>query len=167
MVVSLPEDFIPVITQEDVEKALTDPIWENRVAEASLLAVTHCSSNPAQSDYILGEVINYNVTKRVRELYLEKSNPLPTEIVWDTTTDNTKAYELFEYIILQYCMTKEFLKKTKPHTMSLYIDNELIEVRLKAWGEQLQTLYSNAYKQPLNISIKKNSHKNLYIVKLK
>lgn len=167
MVVSLPEDFVPAITPEDVEKVLTDPDWEDKVAEASLLAVTHCSHNPAESDFILKEVINYNVTKRIRELYLEKANPLPKEIEWNNEMDNTKAYELLEYIILQYCMAKEILKEDKPHQISLFVDNELIEVRLKNWCIQLEELYTNAYKHPIQINLKKNKAKNRYTIVIK
>ena len=166
MAVSLPEDFIQSITPEDVEKVLTDPDWEDRVAEASLLAVTHCSHNPTESDFILKEVINYNVTKRIRELYLERANPLPKEIKWDNTMDNTKAYELLEYIILQYCMTKEILKEDKPHTLTLFVDNELIEVRLNNWCLQLEELYNNAYNHPIKIIFKKTKVKNKYIIKI-
>lgn len=167
MVVSLPEDFVPTITPEDVEKVLTDPDWEDKVAEASLLAVTHCSHNPTESDFILKEVINYNVTKRIRELYLEKANPLPKEIEWNNEMDNTKAYELLEYVILQYCMAKEILKEDKPHQISLFVDNELIEVRLKNWCIQLEELYTNAYKHPIQINLKKNKAKNRYTIIIK
>lgn len=167
MVVSLPEDFVPTITPEDVEKVLTDPDWEDKVAEASLLAVTHCSHNPTESDFILKEVINYNVTKRIRELYLEKANPLPKEIEWNNEMDNTKAYELLEYVILQYCMAKEILKEDKPHQISLFVDNELIEVRLKNWCIQLEELYTNAYKHPIQINLKKNKAKNRYTIVIK
>lgn len=166
MAVSLPEDFIPSITPEDVEKVLTDPDWEDRVAEASLLAVTHCSHNLTESDFILKEVINYNVTKRIRELYLERANPLPKEIKWDNTIDNTKAYELLEYIILQYCMAKEILKENKPHTLTLFVDNELIEVRLNNWCLQLKDLYGNAYNHPIEITFKKSKVKNKYTIKI-
>ena len=167
MSISLPEDFVPAITPEDVEKVLTDPDWEDKVAEASLLAVTHCSHNPTESDFILKEVINYNVTKRIRELYLERANPLPKEIEWDNEMDNTKAYELLEYVILQYCMAKEILKEDKPHRISLFVDNELIEVRLKNWCIQLEELYTNAYKYPIQINFKKNKAKNRYTIVIK
>lgn len=163
--VSLPEDFIPNITIEEIEKVLTDPEWEDKVAEASLLAVTHCSNSPKESDNILMEVINYNVTKKIRELYLEKANPLPKEIIWDTKMDNTKAYELLEYIVLQFCLMREILKEDKPHTISLYVDNELIEVRLKNWCIQLEELYTNAYKHPVTITFKKLKTK--YTITLK
>lgn len=165
MSISLPEDFIPNITVEEIEKVLTDPDWEDKVAEASLLAVTHCSNSPRESDRILTEVINYNVVKKIRELYLEKANPLPKEIIWDNKMDNTKAYELLEYIVLQYCLTREILKETKSHKISLYIDNELIEIRLKNWCIQLSELYTNAYKQPIDIDCKKLKTK--YTITLK
>lgn len=167
MSISLPEDFVPAITPEDVEKVLTDPDWEDKVAEASLLAVTHCSHNLTESDFILKEVINYNVTKRIRELYLERANPLPKEIEWNNEMDNTKAYELLEYVILQYCMAKEILKENKPHQISLFVDNELIEVRLKNWCIQLEELYTNAYKHPIQINFKKNKAKNRYTIIIK
>jgi hypothetical protein len=163
--VSLPEDFIPNITPDEVEKVLTDPDWEDKVAEASLLAVTHCSNNPKESDAILAQVISYNVTKKIRELYLEKANPLPKEIIWDNKIDNVQAYELLEYIVLQFCLMREILKENKPHTMSLYIDNELIEIRLKNWCIQLEELYTNNYKQPVKIEYKKLKTK--YTITLK
>lgn len=163
--ISLPEEFIPNITPEEVERVLTDPAWEDKVSEASLFAVTHCSHDPKESDNILMQVINYNVTKRIRELYLEKANPLPKEILWDNTMDNTKAYELLEYIILQYCITREFEKDLKPHSISLFIDNELIEIRLKSWCLQLEELYTTAYKRPIKINCKKLKTK--YTITLK
>lgn len=166
MSISFPEDFIPNITPDEVEKVLTDPAWEDKVAEASFFAVTHCSKDPKESDEILMRVINYNVTKRIRQLYLEKSNPLPTEITWDNKMNNTQAYELLEYIVLQYCLERELLKKeNKSHSISLYVDNELIEIRLKNWCFQLEELYTNTYKQPINIQCKKL--KNKYIITLK
>lgn len=163
--ISLPEEFIPNITPEEVEKVLTDPAWEDKVSEASLFAVTHCSHDPKESDNILMRVINYNVTKRIRELYMTKANPLPKEILWDNKMDNTKAYELLEYIVLQFCITREFFDNIKPHTMSLFIDNEIIEIRLKNWCIQLEELYTNAYKRPIKIEYKKLKTK--YTITLK
>ena len=163
--ISLPEDFIPNITIDEVEKALTDPEWEDRVSEASLLAVTHCSKDINESDNIIMRVINYNVTKKIRELYLERANPLPKEIIWDNKMDNTKAYELLEYIVLQYCLTREILKNKGTHTISLFIDNELIEIRLKNWCIQLEELYTEGYKRPITIDCKKLKTK--YTITLK
>ena len=165
MSISSPEDFVPAITAEEVEKVLTDPDWEDKVAEASLLAVTYCSHSSNESERILTEVINYNVTKKIRELYLERANPLPKEICWNSRMSNTKAYELLEYIVLQYCLTRDMTKKIKSHTMSLFIDNELIEIRLRNWCLQLEELYTAVYKQPIKIDCKKL--KNKYVIKLK
>ena len=64
MSISLPEDFVPAITAEEVEKVLTDPDWEDKVAEASLLAVTYCSHSSNESEKILTEVINYKCNKK-------------------------------------------------------------------------------------------------------
>lgn len=164
--ISLPEDFIPNITIDEVEKVLSDPEWEDNVAEASLLAVTHCN-NPRESDAILTRVINYNVTKKVRELYLEKANPLPVSIKWDVLVNNVKAYELLEYIILQYCLMKEVLNTSKPHKINLYIDNELIEVRLQNWCSQLSELYTNAYNKPVEVLYKKLKTNHRYTITLK
>lgn len=164
--ISLPEDFIPNITADEVEKVLTDPKWEDDVSEAALFAVTHCA-NIKESDAVLTRVINYNVTKKIRELYLEKAKPLPTSIKWDNQVDNVKAYELLEYIVLQFCLMKELLNNIESHKINLDIDNELIEIRLENWCIQLSELYTNAYNKPVDVDCKKLKTKHKYIITIK
>jgi hypothetical protein len=165
--ISLPEEFIPSITADEVEKVLTDPEWENNVAEASLFAAAAYCKNPKESDAVLTRVINYNVTKKIRELYLEKAKPLPTSIKWDNQVDNVKAYELLEYIVLQFCLMKELLNNVESHKISLDIDNELIEVRLENWCIQLSELYTNAYNKPVDVDCKKLKTKHKYTITIK
>lgn len=162
--VSLPEDFIPVITSDDIEKVLTDTEWEDNVSEAALFAVTHCSKNKTDSDKILRKVINYNITQQIKKLYLKKANPLPKIITWNNTINKTSAYELLEYIILQFCLLKETNSNLK-HSMNLIINNKDIEIKLKTWCKRFEILYSEQYVDSLKIQCKK--YKNKYIITLR
>ena len=166
--ISLPEDFIPNITNEELTSALSDPEWEDSVAEAALFAATHCISTHRDPDTILSQVINYNVTKKVQELYLTKAKPLPTSIVWDISINSTQAYELLEYIVLQFCLCKNnTTNKTPAHKITLQIDNELIEIRLKNWCLQLEELYTKVYEKPVAVKYTALKTPHKYKINLK
>ena len=132
--------FTPDLTPEDIEKAFDDETWLENVTEAALFGATNCYQKGKDSYAIMNDIIVYNVSRRMCELFVKKGKALPELIVWKKSLSVLDAYESLESVMAKLAIEKK-LGIFKPTTIKIQIDNELIAHELQDWCARLEEEY--------------------------
>lgn len=69
------------ISTEDILDYFDDTAWENNVADAAFLGAVTLKKDPEK---VIHDIVHYNVLKRLRELFISKSKPLPKQMIFDS-----------------------------------------------------------------------------------
>ncbi len=147
--------FTPDLTSEEIEEAFEDEAWIENVTEAALFGATGCFQKGKDNYEIMHDIIVYNVSRRMCELFIKKGKPIPKLIQWKTSLSVLDAYQSFESIAAKFAIEKKMnvFKKTD---VNIQINNQLIQNELQDWCERLKDEY------PLDIyykKIKNNTYK--------
>lgn len=153
------EKFLINISEEDINKAFNDEEWENNVANAAFYGAVCLTSSKQSSEEIISEIINYNVLKKLRDLFIAKSNPLPEKYHWDNKIDVKTAFAILENYVAQVSLLNEAERLDKKITLKIITSNKDINKKLKEWCEYFQKANLNALKIALI-----HSTKNTYII---
>ncbi len=140
--------FTPDLTSEEIEEAFEDEAWIENVTEAALFGATSCFQKGKDNYEIMHDIIVYNVSRRMCELFIKNGKPIPKLIQWETSLSVLDAYQSFESIAAKFAIEKkmEIFKKTD---VNIQIDNQLIQNELQDWCERLKNEY------PLDIHYEK------------
>lgn len=130
------------ITEEDVNNKFTDK-WEENVADAAFIAALYSSNLNKSPEEIIREVVNYNVTKNLRELFVSKSKPLPKNITWKKGYSVTNANYLFENYMSQIFLFKETDNLKEKVTLNLTIEDDRLQNAFSVWLEIAMDTYKN------------------------
>lgn len=149
---SLRELFDVNLSDEEIQDYFEDTQWEDNVADAAFFGAILLSNkidrNPEE---IIHEIVSYNVLKRLRELFISKSKPLPKEMFWDSALDQTEAYYLLENYVAQAVILKQAEKFENTLNLKLKITDLNIKRKLKQWCLNFQ----EKYKSEIKITCKK------------
>lgn len=147
------------ISTEDILDYFDDTAWENNVADAAFLGAVTLKKDPEK---VIHDIVHYNVLKRLRELFISKSKPLPKQMIFDSELTQVEAFYLLENFIAQVVILKQAEKLTETVKLSLIVENEIVKIKLKQWCLSLQ----NEYKNEIEIKIRKiNENKYSIVIK--
>ena len=147
------------ISTEDILDYFDDTAWENNVADAAFLGAVTLKKDPEK---VIHDIVHYNVLKRLRELFISKSKPLPKQMVFDSELTQVEAFYLLENFIAQVVILKQAEKLTETVKLSLIVENEIVKIKLKQWCLSLQ----NEYKNEIEIKTRKiNENKYSIVIK--
>ena len=132
--------FTPDLIPEDIEKAFDDEKWLENVTEAALFGATSCYQKGKDSYAIMNDIIVYNVSRKMCELFVKKGKAIPKLVVWKESLSALDAYESFESIIAKFSIEKK-LGIFKSTTVDIKIENKLIQHELKDWCERMEDEY--------------------------
>lgn len=153
------EKFIVNISEDDIIKEFDDTEWEDNVANAAFLgAITLSQVTDKFPEEIIHEIVSYNVLKKLRNLFISKSNPLPESYKWNSKTDESDAFAILENYIAQVTLLKQAERLDKPIILKITNTNKKIHQKLNPWCDYFQKMNSNI----LNISLKQ-INKNTYL----
>lgn len=128
------------ISTEDILDYFDDTAWENNVADAAFLGAVTLKKDPEK---VIHDIVHYNVLKRLRELFISKSKPLPKQMIFDSELTQVEAFYLLENFIAQVVILKQAEKLTETVKLSLIVENEIVKIKLKQWCLSLQNEYEN------------------------
>ena len=151
------EKFLINISEEDINKTFNDEEWENNVANAAFYGAVCLTSSKKSSEEIINEIINYNVLKKLRDLFIAKSNPLPKKYCWDNEINIETAFAILENYVAQVSLLNEAERLDKTITLKIITSNKNINKKLKEWCEYFQKVNLNTLKITL-IHSTKNTH---------
>lgn len=147
------------ISTEDILDYFDDTAWENNVADAAFLGAVTLKKDPEK---VIHDIVHYNVLKRLRELFISKSKPLPKQMIFDSELTQVEAFYLLENFIAQVVILKQAEKLTETVKLSLIVENEIVKIKLKQWCLSLQ----NEYKNEIEIKTRKiNENKYSIVIK--
>ena len=147
------------ISTEDILDYFDDTAWENNVADAAFLGAVTLKKDPEK---VIHDIVHYNVLKRLRELFISKSKPLPKQMIFDSELTQVEAFYLLENFIAQVVILKQAEKLTEAVKLSLIVENEIVKIKLKQWCLSLQ----NEYKNEIEIKTRKiNENKYSIVIK--
>lgn len=147
------------ISTEDILDYFDDTAWENNVADAAFLGAVTLKKDPEK---VIHDIVHYNVLKRLRELFISKSKPLPKQMIFDSELTQVEAFYLLENFIAQVVILKQAEKLTETVKLSLIVENEIVKIKLKQWCLSLQ----NEYKDEIEIKTRKiNENKYSIVIK--
>lgn len=130
------------ITEEDIIAAFDDEQWEENVAEAAFLGAVYTANqlnvDPKQ---LINEIINYNINKKIKEIFLQKTKPLPKKITFENNIDLAEAFCIFENFISYALLLKDLDKLTDP--LKLQIVTDKWQQKVCNWCNKFQEKYSN------------------------
>lgn len=132
--------FTPDLTSEDIEKAFDDEKWLENVTEAALFGATNCYQKGKDSYAIMNDIIVYNVSRKMCELFIKNGKALPEVVTWKKSLSALDAYESFESIIAKLAIEKK-VGIFKDTTVKIKIENELIVHELHDWCERMENEY--------------------------
>lgn len=150
------------ITDSDIENLFSDEKWETEVSDAAFFAARYFSGKINETpENIVKNVINYNVIRKLQELFVSKSKPLPVEIIWNESMEFQNAIFLLENYFAQVTLLKSVGKLLKPIKLKLIINNVDIQNRVLGWYDILQNEYTS-----LKVTFKQKSN-NEYLLTFK
>lgn len=152
-------NYLPDLTQTDVDKALADRQWEDSVVDASIFALNALDKLQKTPDEIITEVINYNVSKKIRGLFLERAKPWPKNVIWDEDISFLDAFDSLESIILYSELLKQENTAIKSMSTFITIKNKAIENKLFDWCLAIPKNYKNSFKIICTQTKLKNKYK--------
>lgn len=132
--------FTPDLTSEDIEKEFDDEKWLENVTEAALFGATNCYQKGKDSYAIMNDIIVYNVSRKMCELFIKNGKALPELITWKKSLSALDAYESFESIMAKLSIEKK-VGIFKPTIVKIKIENKLIQNELTDWCERMEEEY--------------------------
>lgn len=154
-----PKDILDVlIDNEKIADVLENEEWQESVADAAFVAAMYTTSLNRDVKDIIREVINYNVIRKFRDLFLSNSKPLPKDIIWHSGYSKLDAEYLFENYLSQVFLMKENGNLNNKIVLNVYTDDKVLRNMVKALCKK----YSNVHKS-LNISLKENVKNKIVI----
>ena len=150
------------ISEEEIAEALSDEEWEAAIADAAFVGAIYLSKITNRApDTIINEIVTYNVNKKLRQLFIEKSKPLPKSFVWDEYTTLPNAFYLLENFIAQVTMIKEAEWFNKPIKLQITINNNIeLQDKITIWCKRFEKKYTL-----IKMSVKNKN--NLYTITFK
>ena len=132
--------FTPDLTAEEIEEAFEDETWIENVTEAALFGATSCFQKGKDNYEIMHDIIVYNVSRRMCELFIKKGKPIPELITWKNSLSILDAYESFESIIAKLSIEKK-VGVFKPTVVKIQIENNAITHELTDWCNRMEEEY--------------------------
>lgn len=137
------DSFSVMISEDEIIDALDDEKWENDVVNAAFYGALYFgkkeNTNP---DEIINKIIIYNTLKKIRELFISKSKPLPKKFILDNMSLND-AFFLLENHVMQVVILNEAEKLDKQITLDLVINDESIKNSVIKWYSDFQDRYKS------------------------
>lgn len=139
------------LSDEDIDKAFLDPKWLNQVVDAATLAVEKTIDLGYDPKDIYDKVIDYNLIRKMRQLVLNTTSPIPKEIDWHGLTVN-EAYLELEELIIQANLEKRDINKNLNYKINVITGKSgILKQSFPTWCATLQIRYPDLkIKQELN-----------------
>lgn len=148
----LSELFDVDISEEDVINCFDDSDWEKNTVDAAFYGAVALSEKAnVKPEDMIRRIIRYNVLKKFSELFVSKSKPLPTSMIWDSQLTESEAFYLLENYISYVVLLKQAEILNKPVHLALSITSEELCFKFEAWCLSFQQEYISN----LNIKYKK------------
>lgn len=138
-----------IIKNEEIEKVFEDEEWRENVADAAFIAALYTTPLNEDPKEVIRRVINYNVVKQFKTIFVNNAKPLPKVIVWRSGYSKVDAMYLFDNYIAQVFLIKES-GNLKKFTLTVYADDKALRGLIKMWCKKYEELYqglSITYKQ--------------------
>lgn len=151
------DNFIVNITDEDIIKEFDDTEWENNVADAAFIgAICLAGSDKKSPEETIHEIVKYNVLKKLNNLFLAKSKPLPKKLVWDKDYDINTAFAVLDNFVAQVVLMKETEHFNENIKLTITITNDILKEKIEDWYSYFQQRNQSYFN--INMTRSKNNY---------